>query len=41
LNLRCGGSPGPFTMPVLVRATLTAAAGPATAEAKVEVVAPK
>jgi hypothetical protein len=41
LAICCGRSPGPFTMPVVIRATLTAASGPVTAEAKVEVVARK
>jgi hypothetical protein len=41
LTLRCGSSPGPFAMPVLLRATLAAAAGPVTAEAKVDVVCQK
>jgi hypothetical protein len=41
LGLRFAGDPGPFNLPLVVRATLTTAAGPVTAETKVEVVAPR
>jgi hypothetical protein len=41
LVLRFGSAPGPFTMPAVVRASLTAASGPVTAEARVEVVLEK
>jgi hypothetical protein len=37
LVLHFGRAPGPFTMPVVVRASLAAASGPVTAEARVEV----
>jgi hypothetical protein len=41
LKLRCGAAPGPFTLPVVVRATLATLTGPVTAEARLEVVAEK
>jgi hypothetical protein len=38
LELAFGRRPGPFTAPLVVRASLATGEGPVTAEAKVEVV---
>jgi hypothetical protein len=41
LTLRFGAAPGPFNVPLLLRATLATAAGPVTAETKIDVAAEK